>query len=110
MKGSTIVCRCEEITAYEIQTAIHMGAETFDDVKRITRCGMGYCQGKICMNPVRRLIAQEKNVSLHDIPLPRMRMPLRMMRMDVLATSSSASTIQSILKEATAKVGEEDDQ
>lgn len=48
-----IVCRCEEVTEREIIEAIDSGATTQDAVKKLTRAGMGLCQGRTC----RRLIA-----------------------------------------------------
>jgi NADPH-dependent 2,4-dienoyl-CoA reductase/sulfur reductase-like enzyme len=44
----TIVCRCEEVTAGEIKAAAAEGAATVSGVKRLTRAGMGACQGRIC--------------------------------------------------------------
>lgn len=85
MEQSTIVCRCEEINIDEIEMALKMGAETFDDIKRITRCGMGQCQSKICMNLVRKLISENTGKPLSDIPPARLRMPLNITRMDTLA-------------------------
>jgi bacterioferritin-associated ferredoxin len=50
-----IVCRCEDVTLGEIRRAIAEGATTMDEIRRITRAGMGPCQGRTC----RRLIASE---------------------------------------------------
>ena len=41
----TVVCRCEEITAGEIRTAVGEGHTDPDQVKAYLRCGMGACQG-----------------------------------------------------------------
>lgn len=49
-----IVCRCEEVTKEEIIAAIKAGDTTLDAIKKRTRAGMGFCQGRTC----RRLIAQ----------------------------------------------------
>jgi len=45
-----MVCRCEQVTRAEVETALEnpFGAETLDAVKRRTRCGMGRCQGGFC--------------------------------------------------------------
>ena len=59
-----IVCRCEEITREEILAAIQEGDTTLDAIKKRTRAGMGFCQGRTC----RRLIAQMISV-YSDIPL-----------------------------------------
>jgi len=41
-KVNKIICRCEEITEQEIRDAIRkFNLETGDEVKRVTRAGMG---------------------------------------------------------------------
>ena len=50
-----IVCRCEDVTLGELRRAIREGATTMDEVRRVTRAGMGPCQGRTC----RLLIASE---------------------------------------------------
>ncbi|QKY70214.1 (2Fe-2S)-binding protein [Lentibacillus sp. CBA3610] len=97
MDQSTIVCRCEEINIDEIETAIKMGAETFDDIKRLTRCGMGPCQAKVCMNLVRQLIYDYAGKPLSDIPPARLRMPLKVTRMETLASNDSPSSSSSVI-------------
>ncbi|MFF7970322.1 FAD-dependent oxidoreductase [Streptomyces sp. NPDC007905] len=45
----TVVCRCEEVTAGQVRTAVDgLGAEDLRTVKLLTRAGMGWCQGRIC--------------------------------------------------------------
>ena len=51
----TIVCRCEGITLGDIRRLISEGYTTVDEIKRISRAGMGPCQARTC-GP---LIAQE---------------------------------------------------
>ncbi|SDZ80236.1 BFD-like [2Fe-2S] binding domain-containing protein [Thalassobacillus cyri] len=100
MDKSTIVCRCEEINVDEIETVLKMGAETFDDVKRITRCGMGPCQAKMCVKHVSNLISEYTGKPLAEIPPARARMPLKITRMRVLAgTESHASTVKAVFEE-----------
>jgi NAD(P)H-nitrite reductase large subunit len=47
-KDDTIVCRCEEITFREIKDAMADGATHTKDIKRMTRVGMGPCEGRMC--------------------------------------------------------------
>ncbi len=51
---ATIVCRCEDVTWAEVLAAIAGGARTAREVRGLTRCGMGYCQGRTC-GPVLQL-------------------------------------------------------
>nr|WP_242035230.1 (2Fe-2S)-binding protein [Mesobacillus harenae] len=97
---TTIICRCEEISYEEIEEVIDQGARTFDDVKRLTRCGMGPCQAKICTNLVANIIHEQTGRPLHKIPLPRMRMPLSPIKLETLTTdSTSFSAVKSVLDE-----------
>lgn len=45
---STVVCRCEDITAGEIRMAVREGAKNINGLKFATRCGMGPCGGRVC--------------------------------------------------------------
>ncbi|GAA5148527.1 NAD(P)/FAD-dependent oxidoreductase [Nocardioides marinquilinus] len=49
LRPDTVVCRCEEVTAGEVRTACDdLGAADARTVKLLTRCGMGWCQGRVC--------------------------------------------------------------
>jgi bacterioferritin-associated ferredoxin len=48
MDDNTIVCRCSDLTVKEIKAFIAQGYTTFDELKRMSRIGMGPCQGKTC--------------------------------------------------------------
>ena len=55
-----IICRCEEITEREIREAIRVfDLETVTDVKRVTRAGMGLCQGSTCESSIKRILNEE---------------------------------------------------
>jgi bacterioferritin-associated ferredoxin len=90
MDKSTIVCRCEEITLADIENAIALGAESFDDVKRLTRSGMGLCQAKTCHTIIQGLIADAKNRPIGTLTVSRLRMPLKLVPMAALAGAKSA--------------------
>jgi|SRR5699024_1271243 len=100
MDKSTIICRCEEINRDEIETAIKSGADTFDDIKRLTRCGMGPCQSKICMNPVREIISDYTEQPLEEILPSRMRMPLKLVRMSALVSNNENGSVASVFGES----------
>jgi len=61
-RPDTVVCRCEETTRGEIDAAIAAGARTTALVKSTTRCGMGPCQGRICLPLVEQLTATATGV------------------------------------------------
>jgi D-hydroxyproline dehydrogenase subunit alpha len=45
---STVFCRCEQTTWGAIEEVIAKGARSAREVRSLTRCGMGYCQGRTC--------------------------------------------------------------
>lgn len=52
----TEVCRCEEVTAGAVRTAVdELGAGDSRTAKLLTRAGMGWCQGRTCGFAVREL-------------------------------------------------------
>ncbi|MEO0086602.1 MAG: (2Fe-2S)-binding protein [candidate division WOR-3 bacterium] len=54
-RDNFIVCRCEDITWQEIEELVKRGF-TLEEIKKLTRCGMGYCQGRTCFNILIRLL------------------------------------------------------
>ena len=45
--GDYVVCRCEEVYLSEIKEAIAKGVDSFGELRRLTRAGMGLCQGML---------------------------------------------------------------
>lgn len=72
-----IVCRCEEVTVGEIRKAIREGAHSIRDVKRITRAGMGLCQGRTCSKIISRMIAVETGKHAEEIVEDTARPPMK---------------------------------
>ncbi len=72
----TILCRCEEVTLAAVRRAVALGAVTADEVKAITRCGMGECQGRMCGHLVTRAVARQTGRRVAEVGLFRPRPPL----------------------------------
>ena len=91
-------CQCEEVTRVEIiglqpprylgrgseqasrrslRTQAKQGPVNADQVKRLTRAGMGHCQGRLCREQVALLLAEESGADIADIPLMSYRPPVR---------------------------------
>ena len=49
-----IVCRCERVTMQEIKALIQAGSRDMNEIKAITRAGMGACGGKTCEMIIQR--------------------------------------------------------
>jgi NADPH-dependent 2,4-dienoyl-CoA reductase/sulfur reductase-like enzyme len=48
MTDDTLVCRCEEVDFKALSGFIQNGAHHVEQIKRLTRIGMGRCQGRFC--------------------------------------------------------------
>jgi NADPH-dependent 2,4-dienoyl-CoA reductase/sulfur reductase-like enzyme/Fe-S-cluster-containing hydrogenase component 2/bacterioferritin-associated ferredoxin len=66
-----IVCRCERVTAGEIRSWIRKGIRDLNQIKAITRAGMGACGSKTCGDLIVQLFKDEgvpiEEVTLHTI-------------------------------------------
>jgi NADPH-dependent 2,4-dienoyl-CoA reductase/sulfur reductase-like enzyme/Fe-S-cluster-containing hydrogenase component 2/bacterioferritin-associated ferredoxin len=61
-----VVCRCERITAGEIRAAIRTGVRDMNQLKALTRAGMGACGSKTCRPMIWRMF-QEEGVDLGTV-------------------------------------------
>lgn len=75
--AETVVCRCEDVTCATIESAVARGASHVNQVKAVTRCGMGPCQGRMCSEAVAEIVAQKLNCSRSDVGRWTVRSPLR---------------------------------
>lgn len=92
------VCQCEEVTAREILEVrpprylkmppvgnearslaeiLGDGPPDPDQIKRLTRAGMGPCQGRRCREQIQALLALQEDLALGAIPLAGYRSPVR---------------------------------
>ncbi len=101
----TIICQCEEVTradligvqpphylprppamcARSLETLRQDGPANPDQIKRLTRAGMGVCQGRRCRDQVAMLLALESGVPFGTIPLATHRAPVRPLPLKILA-------------------------
>ena len=54
MNRRTFVCRCEDVTVAELESAVAKGMLTIEEIKRYTGLGTGPCQGKECLATLAR--------------------------------------------------------
>ncbi|KAA9001308.1 FAD-dependent oxidoreductase [Affinibrenneria salicis] len=74
---TTIVCRCEEISAATIRASARLGAKRPNEVKSLFRAGMGPCQGRVCGLAVQGIIAETMKQSPEEVGYYRIRAPLK---------------------------------
>jgi len=65
-EDDTIVCRCERVSVGEIRKWIRAGVRDFNELKALTRVGMGACGGKTC-TPLIEQIFREEDISIERI-------------------------------------------
>ena len=99
------VCQCEEVTRRELvetkpprylkwdspqmstrslTTLLRDGPLNQDQIKRLTRAGMGPCQSRRCREQVGLLLARAAGTTIEHIPLPTFRPPIRPLPLNVL--------------------------
>ena len=103
--ADTIVCQCEAVTradllgvqppayldrpeamaARSLETLAADGPAHPDQIKRLTRAGMGVCQGRRCRTQVACLLAEASNLSVDDVPVASFRAPVRPIPLGILA-------------------------
>lgn len=103
--GDTIVCQCEEVTvadllgvqppsyldrppamqARSLKSLLADGPVNQDQIKRLTRSGMGQCQGRRCRDQVAMMLALESGTELAELPLATHRAPVRPLPLTVIS-------------------------
>lgn len=84
-KDCTIICRCEDVTLEEIDSLIKKGYHRIDEIKKVSRCGMGICQGRCCQPLVARRIATVLGKQLEKVEPPKSRPPFKPVPLATLA-------------------------
>ncbi|HEY0315770.1 MAG TPA: NAD(P)/FAD-dependent oxidoreductase [Sphingomonas sp.] len=104
-EADTIVCQCEEVTradligvqppnylarpapmaARSLGTLLGDGPANPDQIKRLTRAGMGVCQGRRCRDQVAMMLAIAAGAPFGTIPLATHRAPVRPLPLSILA-------------------------
>lgn len=82
---STVVCRCEEVTAGELRGFVALGCVGPNQAKSFGRCGMGPCQGRMCGLTVTEVIADARKVSPEEVGYYRIRPPIKPLTLGELA-------------------------
>jgi bacterioferritin-associated ferredoxin len=87
-----VICRCESVTLGKIRECLKSsGAHTVNEVKKLTRAGMGLCQGRTCAPTVEFILEKEGCTPLGTEPY-HARPPLRPVALADLAAASEDFT------------------
>ena len=68
MPDAAIVCWCERVTAGEIRMLIKKGIKDLNQIKALTRAGMGACGSKTCENLILQFF-KEEGIPLEEVTL-----------------------------------------
>ena len=80
-----VICRCEEIEIETIREWIARGYDTFDELKRELRVGMGPCQGRGCRDIIMREISKMTGKTFDAIGTGTIRPPVKPIKLGLLA-------------------------
>jgi len=82
---TTVICRCEEVTAGDIRGYAKLGCIGPNQTKAFGRAGMGPCQGRYCGLTVTTLLAKATGQSPEETGYYRIRPPLKPVTLGELA-------------------------
>jgi bacterioferritin-associated ferredoxin len=85
MENDTVLCRCEEVTIGTARKWIAEGYDTFDEIKRMLRVGMGPCQGRGCRDILLREISQITGRPISEISPGTIRPPVKPIKVSLVA-------------------------
>jgi bacterioferritin-associated ferredoxin len=69
-----IVCRCHDVTESDIESAIDMGYDDLETLKRITGVTTGHCQGKTCLSLTMGILSRKTGKRVEETT--RIRSPI----------------------------------
>jgi thioredoxin reductase len=84
-EDSTVICRCENITVGDLRKILKEGVHELNEVKIVTRAGMGLCQGRMCGQGLTEVIAAELGLSPDQPGLLNIRPPLKPVPLEEIA-------------------------
>lgn len=89
MDENTIVCRCGDTTLKEIRDLIKEGYTTVEEIKRVSRAGMGPCQGRTCGSLILKEIAAYTGVNISELKVSTSRPTVKGIMLDQIASGGS---------------------
>ena len=109
-----VVCQCEGVTRRELvdvqpprylgtsgrpwepklSTILEAGPAHPDLLKRLTRAGMGHCQGRRCREQVALLLADATGIQVSGVPLASYRPPVRPVPLKILSATDEPAPVR----------------
>lgn len=85
MDDKTVACRCSDVSLEEIRAAIKEGYQTFDELKRVLRTGMGPCQGRTCTPIILRELSIMTGIAIEELQPGKNRPPVKAVSLGAIA-------------------------
>jgi hypothetical protein len=87
-------CTSNKMAARDAQTLLRDGPLNPDQIKRLTRAGMGPCQGRRCREQIALLLALHAGTPAAEIPLASYRAPVRPLPLGLLADTAETQNMR----------------
>jgi hypothetical protein len=81
----TVVCRCLSISYSQIKAGISEDTLSAGASKRISRVGMGRCQGRYCSPVIQKLISENSGLEMDEHSGFAPQMPIKPVEIGVVA-------------------------
>ena len=85
-EASTVLCRCENVTVGDVRKVMKEGVHDLNEIKIVTRCGMGPCQGRMCGPALAEVVGAELAIPLQSLGQLSIRPPLKPIPLGEIAT------------------------
>ena len=85
----TVICRCEDVTLKQLKTALADDTIQIKDFKRMTRMGMGPCEGRMCGPSIIEMLRHRLNATAEDVGCLKPRPSIKPVALGVLAANNS---------------------
>ncbi len=83
-----ILCRCEDVSVQDIHNVVAEGYHTLEEIKRVTRVGMGPCQGRSCLMMILRELSIITNQPIENLLPDTYRPPTKSVSFDFFVDNS----------------------
>lgn len=85
MSDKAFICRCEDLTEDDVLQAIREGYTDLEELRKKLRIGMGPCQGRVCINLVKKILKRETSKKVSEVSFPTNRPPIVPISLGALA-------------------------
>lgn len=79
-----LMCRCEEVSSLSARECATMGFHSLGALRRFSRIGLGYCQGRFCQSMLAREFQAATSRTPEDVGAFRVRPPVRPVKLSRL--------------------------